>query len=119
MPSSKTEEEKLGIFVEWHETWDTTTVQSRAEAERDHDYYHGKQWTPEEIQELESRRQPIIVKNRIFKKINFLLGDEIANRTDPEALPRTEMHTLDAPAITDGLRYIADMERMDQVTSKV
>jgi hypothetical protein len=109
----------LARVIGWFEDWETNTQAAREDSERDHDYYHGRQWDQEEIDELEDRGQPVIVKNHIFKKINFLLGNEIRNRADPRALPRTPAHDEDVIAITDALRFVLDEEDFDQTSSRV
>lgn len=96
----------------------TDTSESDAEATRDDDYYHGRQWTRDEAAELDLRGQPVTTKNHIFKKLNFLFGNEIQNRTDPRALPRSFGAPDDeANAVTDALRYVADAQRYDSVRS--
>lgn len=109
---------KHSEFVRWYEEWETTTEDARDKSERDDDYYHGLQLTDDEVQDLKDRGQPIIIKNRIFKKINFLLGQEINNRADPKALPRTRTHEEDVQAITDAIRFVCDEEDFDQVASR-
>ncbi len=37
-------------------------------------YYHGAQWTPEEIETLRRRRQPIVTFNRTGRKIDQIIG---------------------------------------------
>ncbi len=108
----------LPKFVKWVMDWETHTQDAREESERDHDYYHGHQWTPEEVEVLNQRGQPVVTKNRIFKKVNFLLGNEIRNRTDPKALPRTPAHDHDVDAITDAIRYVVDDNDFDQIASR-
>lgn len=92
---------------------------ARAEAERDRDYYDGKQLTPEEVQTLEQRGQPPIVFNRIKPKIDSLLGFERKMRTDPKAFPRTPKHEQEADSITDAIRYVLDDQRWDVKRSEV
>lgn len=108
----------LADLVQAFQDWETTTADQRTLAERDEDYYHGKQISPEHHTDLKHRDQPTVVKNRIFKKINFLLGDEIQSRTDPKGLPRTVAHDEDVKALTDGVRYVCDKERFDQIASR-
>jgi hypothetical protein len=99
------------------EEWDDATLEARQESERDHDYYDGKQWTDAELASLQERGQPAIVINRIAKKINYLLGDEISNRADPKAQPRTPAHDEDVLAATDAIRYVCDDQDFDKVSS--
>src|SRR6478736_3573813 len=37
-------------------------------------YYHGSQWSAEEIRLLRARRQPIVTFNRVSRKINGIVG---------------------------------------------
>lgn len=98
----------LSTLVEHAESSAEATLDARIKSQRDRDYYDNNQWTAEEISELEARGQPIITLNRIKPKVDFLLGNEIATRTDPKAYPRTPMHAEDADAVTDALRYACD-----------
>jgi hypothetical protein len=102
-----------------HDAWATDMMDTQERAQTCVEYYHGRQWTRQELAELDRRNQPPIVKNRIAKKINFLLGDEVRNRTDPKALPRTPKEGQDAIAMTDALRYVADENNADQIFSRV
>lgn len=107
------------LMVDRFEEWDDATLDAREEAERDADYRDGKQWTDAELAALAERNQPAIVVNRIAKKINYLRGDEIANRADPKALPRTMMHDDDVMAATDAIRYVCDQQDFDRVSSAI
>lgn len=99
--------------------WEEMTLDDRESQEEDRDFYDGYQWTQEEIDELNDRGQPVIVKNRIAPKINFVLGTETENRVQPRAWPRTPHHDLDAEAVTDALRYVADKDDFDTKRSAV
>lgn len=91
---------------------------SRRKAERDIDYYDGKQWTEQEVKELRRRGQPAISMNLIRQKIDFLQGLERNQRTVPNALPRTPRQEQDAHAVKDALRYVADVNRYDELRSR-
>ena len=91
---------------------------SRRKAERDIDYYDGKQWTEKEVKELRRRGQPAISMNLIRQKVDFLQGLERNQRTVPNALPRTPQHEQDAHAVKDALRYVADLNRYDEQRSR-
>lgn len=110
-----TVEELTRWFTESEDSTDT----ARRESERDRDYYDGKQWTPSEIDALRKRKQPIITIPRIQRKIDYLLGVEMKQRTDPKAFPRTQKHEEAADCVTDGLRYVADSTRFNGIRSKV
>lgn len=90
------------------------TDDARMVSERCRDYYDGKQWTPEQIQQLKRRKQSPIVNNRIKVKHNGLLGLTSVRQGDPKAFPRNVDQDSDAAeAVTDGLRYAADNVNLD------
>lgn len=92
---------------------------SRRKAERDIDYYDGKQWTEKEAKELKRRGQPVISMNLVRQKIDFLQGLERTQRTVPNALPRTPRHEDDAHAVKDALRFVSDENRYPELRSRV
>lgn len=92
---------------------------SRRKAERDIDYYDGKQWTSAEVKELKRRGQPAIAMNLVRQKIDFLQGLERTQRTVPNALPRTPRHEDDAHAVKDALRFVSDENRYPELRSRV
>ena len=46
--------------------------------------------------------------NRIRRKIEWLKGLEVKQRTDPKAFPRTPKHVDGAESATDAIRYVCD-----------
>lgn len=62
---------------------------NRRNAERDRDFYDGKQWTAEEAAIIKGRHQVPVVINKLAGKIDWMLGMERQQRTDPKAFPRT------------------------------
>lgn len=97
--------------------WDEQTCDDRDEAIRARDFYDGRQWTDKEIAKLNERRQPVLTKNLIAPKVNFVLGSETENRVSPKAYPRTMYHEMDAEVVTDGLRYVTEADGFDQTRS--
>lgn len=93
------------------------TEDSRASSERCRDYRDLKQWTADEVATLESRGQKAIVVPRVPAKIEHLLGMERNNRTDPKAYPRTPKHEQASEAVTDALRYVADDNDFQNISS--
>lgn len=91
---------------------------NRIKAERDVDYFDDKQLTSDEVRELKKRGQPPIIKNRIKRKIQYLVGLEQNKRTDPRAMPRTPKHEQDANSCTDALRFVVQSNRYDQTRSR-
>lgn len=107
-----------GQMVTWFEEAEDASITSRALAERDADYYDGKQLTAEEIATLKRRKQPPVVNNRIKPKIDFMLGAELKTRTDPKAFPRNPQVDEDAAnAATDALRYVCDTTKFERIRS--
>lgn len=86
---------------------------------RARDFYDGEQWSAEELQELENRKQPASVFNHIAPKINYILGTEIATRVDPEVKPQTKAHETESESVTDILRYYSDHIDFDSIRSDV
>ena len=95
------------------------TIDGRKESERARDYVDGKQLTTAERAELEARGQPPVVINRVRRKVEWLKGLEIKQRTDPRAFPRTPQHQQDAESITDAIRFVCDREDWDATRSEV
>ncbi len=71
-------------------------------------YYHGDQWTREEIRKLRDRRQPVVTSNRIVRKIDAIVGLVERLRQDPKAYPRTPKHDEGAELATATLRFVLD-----------
>lgn len=95
------------------------SADNRVEAELDRDYYDHKQWTAEEIATLGERGQPVVTDNRIQRKIDRVIGQEIVGRTDPKAWPRNTPDEKAAEIATDTLRYIFDRARFSSICVKV
>jgi hypothetical protein len=105
--------------IEWHDEWEEKTRADREESLRDCEYVHGEQWTQDEKDILKKRNQPPTVKNRIARKINYLLGELEEKGVDPVARPRTPQHEDDARAATDAMRYVEEEQEFDTARSAV
>lgn len=105
------------LLRHFEEAFDSTQ-DARRDAERDRDYYDGKQYTAEEVETLRQRKQPIVVSNRIKPKIDALLGFEKRQRTDPRAYPRTPKHEQEADSATDAIRFVCDQNRFQVIRSE-
>ena len=81
-------------LVQWFEDAEESSNAARAASERDRDYYDNKQLTAAELAELKKRGQPDIIINRIQTKVNYLLGYEASQRTDPRAFPPVALGLL-------------------------
>lgn len=117
--ADKDQSELLTKLVKNFDAWFDATVSARSEAEEMRDYYDGYQWSDEERTELKKRKQPCLTDNKLKDKIDYMIGLEIASRTDPKAFPRTPTHQGDAEAITDALRYVGDAQDFQQIRSDV
>lgn len=110
----------LAMVVEWFETSEEATDDSRQKAERDRDYYDNKQYTAKELATLNKRGQPPVTIPLIKRKVNFLLGHETKTRADPKGYPRN--HDFDegaAEAATDAIRYVMDSQNGPDKSSDV
>lgn len=104
------------LLRQFEEAFDDTQ-DARRDSERDRDYYDGIQWTAEEVEALNRRKQPVVTSNRIKPKIDALLGFEKRQRTDPRAYPRTPQHEQDAQSATDAIRFVCDQNRFQMIRS--
>ena len=82
-------------------------------------YYHGDQWTKEEIAVLKARRQPVVTSNRVARKINAIVGLVDRSRQDPKAYARTPKQEAGADVATESLRYAFDRVDWETVSSDV
>lgn len=109
--------DRLTDLIEKFEASASQADDNNQRAERDIDYYDGKQLTGEEKRTLLKRGQPPVIDNRIRRKIDFLQGRERSQRTDPRALPQGPGHEDDAHAATDALRAVCADNKYDQLRS--
>ena len=113
-----TERDMLPTLCQWFEDAEMATADARQKAERDRDYYDGKQLTAEERSALAQRKQPAIVENLVRRKVDYLSGLEKQSRQDPKAYPRTPHEEGVAEAATDAIRFVVDEQRFPQTASK-
>lgn len=106
---------ELDTLVDWVEDSREALAKSRKLQIRDRDYYDGNQWTRDEIDDLEERKQPVVTINLIKRKIDTIIGEAIEKRVDPAARPRTPQHEDSVRAMTDGLRFVEEEEDFDAV----
>jgi hypothetical protein len=74
-------------------------------------FYHGAQWTPEDLKILRSRRQPVITFNRTARKIDSIVGLVQRLRQDPKAFPRNPKNASGAEIATQCVRAVLDANR--------
>ena len=95
------------------------TKTARLESRKDGDYYHGYQWTKEERDALQRRKQPDSVFNRIRPAVNGTLGVLQQGATDPRAYPRNPGDEDAADVASKVLRYVADDNQFDNLKIRV
>ena len=88
-------EKMFSDAMSWDKTW-------RDEAKIWYDYYHGRQWTSDEVAALQERGQAVVTNNHIKPAIDSLIGSERQNR----------------PKITMAGRDLSD-ERLAEVKTKL
>ena len=69
-------------------------------------YYHGAQFTPDQIDVLRRRRQPIITFNRVGRKIDGIVGLVQRLRQDPKAFPTSPRNAAGAEIATQCVRSV-------------
>lgn len=82
-------------------------------------YYHGAQWTDEQIKILKKRKQPIATLNRIGRKIDGVVGLLERLRQDPKAFPRTPQQESGADLATAVIRYALDEQEWKPKSSEI
>jgi hypothetical protein len=82
-------------------------------------YYHGDQWTAEEIAVLKRRKQPVVTSNRIVRKIDAIVGLVERLRQDPKAYARTPKHDEGAELATATLRFVLDNNDWKSKSSRI
>ncbi|WP_020209035.1 hypothetical protein [Gilvimarinus chinensis] len=86
----------------------------RPESDRAADYYDDKQFTPDEIAEMEGRGQPVIIHNLIKPTINGVLGMEARTRTDAQVLADDDSGIEVAEALNEKLNEATRMTDTDR-----
>ncbi len=79
-------------------------------------YYHGSQWTKDQIRVLQKRKQPIMTFNRVGRKIDGTVGTIEKLRMDPKAYARTPQHEQGADLATAAVRYVLDENEWKNVS---
>lgn len=109
--------DNLKTLIQYFEDAEEASTDARKLSERDRDYYDNKQLTAAELAALKKRGQPDVIINRIQTKVNYLLGYEASQRTDPRGFPRTPQDEDASGAVTDALNYVRDATDLAQTFS--
>lgn len=111
------EPDAISRKMKWFRAFEQNKQAEMNEAREARQYYHDKQWTEAEINRLRTRGQQATVRNRIKRKIDFLVGIEQRLRRDPRAYPRTPNHEKDGDTATAGLRFVCDQNHWPKIAS--
>lgn len=109
----------LAQAIAYFDEAEDLSLDSRNVAEKCRDYYDNKQYTAQEAAAIRKRKQPVITRNRIKPKVDFLKGVELETRTDPEAAPTTPGDEDAAKIATDAVRFVYDKAKFSQTKSDV
>lgn len=71
-------------------------------------YYNGAQYTPEQVDVLRKRRQPIVTYNRISRKIDGIVGLVERLKQEPKAYPKNPQNAGGAEIATQSIRSVLD-----------
>lgn len=115
------EDDGLALGKLWRQWTDfaDSKVAEIEEQRQSRRYYHGDQYTKDEIGEYRRRGQPVITSNRVQRKLDAVVGLIERMRQDPKAYPRTPQHEQGADLATATLRYTLDASRWDEITPMV
>jgi len=83
----------------------------RSEQIKDHKFYDGDQWEPDDEQQLTDRGQKALVFNQIKPAVDWVLGTEKRTRIDYKILPRKKDHGPSAEVKTKGMKYLSDVNK--------
>jgi hypothetical protein len=92
-----------------------TKVDEISEQQEARHYYHGAQWTPEQMRILRERRQPPSTWNRTARKINGIVGLVERMRSDPKAFANTPRSEQGAEIATHSIRYVLDANEFKNI----
>ncbi len=109
----------LVTLKRWFDAYSSAKVGEIEESRTARLYYHGSQWTKEELEKLRERGQPAITNNRISLKIDGIVGVVDRLRMDPKASPRTQQYAAGAEIGTAALREVFDANRWESLRQEV
>lgn len=109
----------LTTLNKWFQAYQSSKDKEMLEARDARLYYHGSQWTDEELHKLGLRNQPPIVNNRISLKIDGIVGVVDRLRQDPKASPRTQAYAEGAEIGTAAVREVLDANRWESLRQQV
>ncbi len=94
----------------WYYEWQRQN-EERVERMKDHDFYDGEQWDPDDKEEVEDRGQDASVFNLVKPTVDWILGTEKRTRVDYAILPRRKEGSAGAERKTKLLKYVQDVNK--------
>jgi len=75
-------------------------------------YRHGAQWTADQVEVFNRRKQPVVTYNRIGRKIDSIIGLMEKIKQDPKAYPKTprDQDEMGAELATAVVRYVVESD---------
>lgn len=98
------------LWTWWIETRDLH-YNSRRLRLRDHEFYDGRHWTPEEEAAINARGQEALVFNLLKLMVDWVVGTERRTRIDWNVLPRTDDDVPKAPLKKELLKFVSDVNK--------
>lgn len=99
-------------LLQWYYYERDRQATNRLEMAIDHDFYDGIQWSDEDADKVEDRKQMPLVYNEVAPMCDWLIGTERRNRVDWSVLPRGEEDVDNASVKTKAMKYVADVNRV-------
>lgn len=111
-------DDEHSMLIDYVNSADDATGDSRELSEKCRSYYDSVQWTADEISKLKKQKQAATVINRIKPKMDGLMGMEKANRTTVKTFARTPKHQKASTAATEAIRFVLQDNFYHQVRSQ-
>ena len=98
----------IGRFQAWDRIDQAHWSGWREEAREAYDFYAGRQWTVDEVRQLETLNRIPVVFNRLAPTIDAVSGAEIGARQQVQYFPRQVGDTAVDDILTEGAEWIMD-----------
>lgn len=112
------DDELLEKFQAWKKSLDAHWGVWRKEAEESYDFVAGRQWTPDEENDMHDDEQIPVVFNLTAPTLDAVAGAEIQNRQQTQYFPREVGDSGVSDALTQGAEYVNDECNGDQEDSE-
>jgi hypothetical protein len=111
-------DELLSKFEDWGKALDAHWSDWDRESKDSYDFVSGRQWTPEEENEMIDDEQIPVVFNLTAPTLDAVAGAEIQNRQQTQYFPREVGDSGVSDALTQGAEYVNDECNGDQEDSE-